>query len=114
MLQQAIDGVDVGLGQLKALDDALGDSSVGQSRLPLGPPLSTEGQGQLSCTYTIMVSCPLPVVRYVASSSGYGAISPRVVLSGPVRSEASSLMRGRVSNPAEAVSVGQGQISQGQ
>ena len=46
MLQQVIDGEDVGECQLTALDMCLSGSSVGQSGL-LGPSPSGEGQSQL-------------------------------------------------------------------
>lgn len=48
-LQQVLDGVDVGVGQFKALDVGLGDSRVDQPRSPQGHPHpSGEEQDQLS------------------------------------------------------------------
>ena len=56
VLQQLIDGVDVGVGQLKALDLGLGDSWV----------------SQLFCTHTTRMSSPaLP--RLAQASSGKAA-----------------------------------------
>lgn len=94
--------------------DGLGDSSVGQARSSLGPPLSSEGQSQLTCTQTVKISCPMSVLMCGVSSPECGASYARDVSSGPMRGEANSLMRSRASIPDVAARVRQGQISQGQ
>lgn len=64
--QQAIDGLDVGLEHLKALDVGLGGNWVGHSGPPLRLSALGESQSQLSRNQDVRGNSPECMVRYGA------------------------------------------------
>lgn len=70
-LQQVIDGADVGVGQLKALNMGLDSTWVAQFRPPLGQTLPLKGQDQLFCMHCkkwVRTSYPACIARNGDSS----------------------------------------------